>query len=114
MHKSIFCFICKKPVEVSDGRAIAKLCEEHDKPKNRKKMHETPTRQVLGIQDEGLQLLVKNTQIETQTDMDSILKAISDLKIKIDSLPTETTIIQEPAPDTSMTSGEVNEFGEVI
>ena len=75
MHKSIFCFICKKPVEVNDGRAIAKLCTEHDTPENRETMVNTPTRQLLGIQDEGLQLLVKNTQIETQTDMDDILKA---------------------------------------
>ena len=113
MHKSIFCFICKKSVEVNDGKAIAKLCEEHDTPENREDMLNTPTRQLLGIQDEGLQLLVKNTQIETQTDMDSILKAISDLKVRIDALPTETTIIQEPAP-TNMQSGEVNDWGEII
>ena len=114
MHKSIFCFICKKSVEVNDGKAIAKLCEEHDTPENRKTMVETPVRQLLGIQDEGLQLLVKNTQLETKTDMDDILKAIADLKTRIDGLPTETTIIQEPTPTTNLNSGEVNEFGEVI
>ena len=114
MHKSIFCFICKKPVEVSDGRAIAKLCEEHDTPENRETMLNTPTRQLLGIQDEGLQILLKASQLETKTDMDDILKAISDLKARIAGLPTEPTIIEQPVPTTNLNSGEVNDFGEVI
>ena len=115
MHKTIFCFICKKSIEVNDGRAIAKLCPEHDTEENRETMVNTPTRQLLGIQDEGLQLLVEANKLETNTNMDDILKAMADIKAQIAALPTEPTIIQEPTPtDTNIQSGNVNEFGEII
>ena len=77
-------------------------------------MLNTPTKQLLGIQDEGLQLLVEANKLETNTNMDEVLKAISDIKAQIAELPTETTIIKEPAQDTASASGEVNEWGEVI
>jgi len=115
MHKTLFCFICKKATEVSDGRAIAKLCAEHDTPENRELMVNTPVRQLLGIQDEGLQLLVEANKLETNTNMDDVLKAIADIKTQIAALPTETTIIKEPAPSPEpLKGGTVNEFGEII
>lgn len=113
MAKTIFCFISKEPVEVQDDRAIAKLCPEHDTPENRKLMLETPIRQLLAIQDEGLRLLMESKQDSTQIELDSILKAIADLKAQIDALPAETTIVQETAP-APLESGTVNEWGEII
>jgi hypothetical protein len=118
MAKDVFCFICKKPVEVQDERAIAKLCDEHDTPQNREDMVNTPTRQLLGIQNEGLQILVESNKDATNISMDEILKAISDIKNQLDNLPTTETIIKEvesaPAPTNKLSSGDVNEFGEVI
>lgn len=113
MHKSIFCFICKKPVEVNDGRAIAKLCPEHATEENRETMLNTPTRQLLGIQDEGLQLLVEANKLETNINMDDVLKAIADIKAQIAALPTEPIIVEKPAENTII-GGQVNEFGEII
>jgi hypothetical protein len=116
MSKDVYCFICKKPVEVQDDRAIAKLCDEHDTPQNREDMVNTPTRQLLGIQNEGLQILVEDNKSATNISMDEILKAISDIKNQIANLPTETTIIKEveSTPSTNLNSGEVNEWGEIV
>jgi hypothetical protein len=117
MAKQLFCFICKQPITVQDDRAIAKLCPEHDNDENRKAMVETPIRQLLSIQNEGLQILLKEGQETTQSDIATVLKAIADLKAQLDNLPTETTIIKEvvsePAPNT-LAGGTVNEFGEII
>jgi len=117
MSKTLFCYVCKTPVTVQDGRAIAKLCPEHDNDENRKTMIETPIRQLLSIQNEGLQIMLKDSQEATQADLSSVLKAIEDLKQQISELPTETTIIKEvvaePASDT-LAGGTVNEFGEII
>ena len=117
MAKTLFCYVCKAPVTVQDDRAIAKLCPEHDNDANRKAMIETPIRQLLSIQNEGLQILLKEGQEATQTDMAAVIQVIADLKDQIAALPTETTIIKEvvtePAPDT-LAGGTVNEFGEII
>ena len=117
MAKTLFCFVCKQPVTVQDDRAIAKLCPDHDNDENRKDMIETPIRQLLSIQNEGLQILLKEGQETTQVDIATILKALADLKDQVAALPTETTIIKEvvteSAPDT-LAGGTVNEFGVII
>ena len=112
MAKTIFCFICKKPIDVEDSRAIAKCCPEHDNDTNRQKMLETPTRQLLGIQDEGLQLLVKENQDGNVQDLEDIHAALDALKVQIAALPTEATT---PTPvENTLQGGVVNEFGEII
>lgn len=114
MAKTIFCFICKKPVKVKDDRAIAKLCPEHDNKANKETMVNTPIRQLLAIQDEGLQLMLKNNQDATKLDMNSVLTAIEDIKAQIAALPTETTIVEKPVTDSTLAGNSVNEFGEII
>lgn len=114
MAKDVFCFICKKPVEVQDNRAIAKLCPEHDTPENRETMVGTPVRQLLGIQDEGLQLMLQSTDDATKADIATITQAIEDLKVQIENLPKETTTTTETSQPNTLQAGDVNEFGEII
>lgn len=113
MAKSLFCFIGKEQVDVQDDRAIAKLCPEHDTEENRKLMLETPIRQLLAIQDEGLRLLVEDNKDTTAIDINSINKKLEDIKAQIEALPTEVLAPQESAP-TIATGGQVNEWGEII
>ena len=115
MAKTLFCFVCKKAIEVKDDRAIAKLCPEHDTPENKEEMIKTPIRQLLGIQDEGLKMLVANTQEMNKADLNDLYTLIKQLQEQIANLPTETTIVKEtiaPAPIADKTI--VNEYGELI
>ena len=115
MAKILYCFICKKPVDVHADEAIAVLCEDHKTKENMDIMSKnTPIKQLHAIQNEGLRLAMENTKDATKEDLANLYTALESIKKQIAALPTETTIIKEPAPDTSIQSGEVNEFGEVI
>lgn len=114
MAKILYCFICKKPVDVNADEAIAVLCKDHKTKENKDIMaNHTPIKQLHAIQDEGLRLAMENSKDATKTDLENLYKTLESIKKQIAALPTETTIIKEPTPST-LQSGEVNEFGEVI
>ena len=125
MAKILYCFKSLQPVEVQDSRAIAKLHPDYDTQENREEMLNTPIKQLLARQAEGLQKALSESDDATKEDIAKILATLSDLQTQITNIPapTETTIIKEvesstpaPAPtqENTLQSGEVNEYGEII
>ncbi len=120
MAKILYCFKSLQPVEVQDSRAIAKLHPDYDTPENREKMVNTPIRQLLARQAEGLQKALSQSEDATKADIDKILLTLSDLQKQITDIPAPTTIIKEVESSTPSTTentlqgGDVNEYGEVI
>ena len=112
MAKILYCFISLKPVEVQDSRAIAKLHPDYDTPENREIMINTPVRQLLARQAEGLQKALSESNAATKIDIDKILASLADLQNQITNVPapTETT----PTQEGTLSDGNVNEYGEII
>lgn len=116
MSKTIFCFIGKEPVEVQDEKALAKLCPEHDTPENREIMLNTPVKQLLAIQNEGLKLYLENSlnnvENTTKTDIQLMMTMLKTLQEQVTNLSKEnTTEVSQP---TISNIGTVNEYGEII
>jgi len=111
MAKILYCFISLQPVEVQDDRAIAKLHPDFDTPENREIMINTPTKQLLSRQAEGLQKALSENQDATKADIDKILNTISDLQNQFNNMPAQIT---ETTTPNTLSEGQVNEFGEVI
>jgi len=112
MAKILYCFISLQPVEVQDDRAIAKLHPDFDTPENREIMLNTPIRQLLAKQAEGLQKALGESNDATKADIDKILNTLSDLQNQITNIPAQT--VESSTPDSGLSSGTVNEYGEII
>ena len=114
MSKTVPCFICRVPVVTQSDQAIAKLCPEHDTEENRKKMSETPIRQLQNIQIEGVRAEARDGIKDVLTYLDGLKQQINNLeaslknKAEVSDIPTKS-----PTPPTTST-GNVNEFGEII
>lgn len=115
MSKTVFCYVCKKPVEVQDDRAIAKLCSEHDNDSNRQAMVNTPIKQLLSLQNDGLKLYVegslKTVEDGTKENFQTIMNMIKALQDQIANLPKET---EQSTNTESLGVKTVNEYGEII
>ena len=112
--KKVPCFICGTLVEVTDERAIAKLCVEHDTPENRKKMLDTPVHQLLRILNDHLQKQVDEVTTgltQTNSEYNTIREELKNLQQKIDGLKTPEPTQEEPRQQDT---GGINEYGEVV
>jgi len=113
MVKQIPCFICAKLVEVTDERAIAKLCAEHDTTENRDAMRNTPVHQLLRRLNDSVQQQVEKVSSDvgtTNARYEEIRQELIILQQKLDNLETAPVTVEEPVKETM----KVNEFGEIV
>lgn len=113
MAKQIPCFVCAKLIEVTDERAIAKLCPEHDTTENRDAMRNTSVHQLLRRLNDSLQQQVEKVSNDvgtTNARYEEIRQELILLQQKIDNLEANPAPVEEPVKETM----KVNEFGEII
>jgi len=114
MAKQIPCFVCGKLVEVTDERAIAKLCPEHDTVENRDTMRNTPVHQLLRRLNDSVQQQVEQVAGEvgtTNARYEEIRQELILLQEKIDGLESAPiATVEEPVKEAM----KVNEFGEIV
>lgn len=114
MAKQIPCFVCNKLVEVTDERAIAKLCAEHDTTENRDEMRNTPVHQLLRRLNDSVQQQVEQVTDDvgtTNARYEEIRQELIILQGKIDGLESAPIApVEEPVKGIL----ETNEFGEII
>lgn len=114
MSKILYCFKSLKPIEVQDDRAIAKLHPDYDTPENREEMLNTPVKQLLARQTEGLQKALSQNTEATKTEIQQILESLTALKEQVDALNKQdnTERVLDEVKDTNKI--QVNEFGEIV
>jgi len=112
MGKILYCFKSLLPVQVNDVRAIAQLHPDYDTPENRKEMESTAVRQLLARQAEGLQKALGESNDATKADIDKVLITLADLQSQVNNINTQAPTESTTTPIS--TSGEVNEYGEII
>lgn len=114
MAKQIPCFVCGKLVEVTDERAIAKLCSDHDTTQNREEMRNTPVHQLLRRLNDSVQQQVEQVASDvgtTNARYEEIRQELIILQEKIDSLERAPVApVEEPVKEAM----QVNEFGEIV
>ena len=114
MAKQIPCFVCGKLVEVTDERAIAKLCAEHDTTQNRDEMRNTPVHQLLRRLNDSVQQQVEQVAGDvgtTNARYEEIRQELIILQQKINGLAAAPIApVEEPVKEAM----KVNEFGEII